>query len=252
MRRKAIALVLLLGLVAAPAALAGKPPKDTRYNQPVWFTWEKAVLDVIIVPPNHGQIVNGYGALGGANPNELNPYANSYLRAIESSVADWDRGVLQFGAAWLQSGLVTNVYVAGRDAIPDQALRNPEIVIFTDEAKGPILGVAVSTRPCLVDNSKFFITSYTYADMYNINGQEYGHCLGLEHVGGGPKGDQVIAHDVMNGTYADNPGSVGTHLHCVSNLNVKGLEQVFAGSLGQGAGGKTVYMDPSQYQKIRC
>lgn len=221
-----------------------------EYRQPVWFTWNKSVLDVLIIPPNHGQIVNGRGVLNGLDPNELTPYQNSYLRAIEKSVGDWDRAVEAFGATWLRSGLVTNAYVVGRDPIPNAALTNPEIVITTDEGKGPVLGVAVSSRPCLISNSKFFVTSFSYEDMYNTSAHEYGHCLGLDHSFGSPE-DQVISHDVIHATYEDTPGSVGTHLHCMSNLNVRGLERVFGGLYGQPSGG-TAVMSPTSYQRISC
>lgn len=117
---------------------------------------------MLIVPPEHGQIYNGNGALGGSSGgvNELDPYANSYLRATEQSAEDWDRAIAQFGAPFLQN-VVTNVYVVGRHDIPEQALKNPEIVVISDQSKGPILGVSFSTNPCIVDNSKFFVTSFT-------------------------------------------------------------------------------------------
>lgn len=180
MKRAVLVIVVLLLVASASSVRASH--SDQTYDLPLFFRWDKSVLDVIIVPPNHGQIVNDEGVLGGGDPNELTPF-NSYLDAIEASVADWDRAVEMFGSESLRSGVVTNVYVAGRDLIPTAALSNPEIVITTDETKGPILGVAVSTRPCIVDNSKFWTGSFTYADMYNVNSQEYGHCLGLEHVG---------------------------------------------------------------------
>lgn len=101
-------------------------------------------------------------------------------------------------------------------------------------------------------NSKLAVASFTFEDMYNINGQEYGHCLGLEHVEGGPPGDDALEHDTLNGVYTHVPGSAGTHRHCVSNLNVLGLEQVFKGVLGQSGGGETASLPPSAYQRIAC
>lgn len=207
--------------VVAPISSVGASHADGTYDLPVWFRWEKSVLDVIIVPPNHGQIINGDGVLNGGNPSELTPF-NSYLAAIEASVADWDRGIEMFAPEWLRSRLVTNVFVAGRDQIPTDVLTNPEVVIVTDETKANILGLAFSTRPCVVDNSKFFIQSFTYEDMYNINSQEYGHCLGLEHVV-----DNHPEHDPMAGIYVDGVGAKEGHLHCVSNLDVLGLTAVF-------------------------
>ena len=242
----ALAVVLTLGVIGtgAPAFAAAE------YHQPVWFTWEKSVLDVLIIPPNHGQIVNGRGVLGGLDPRELSPYENSYLRATEKSAADWDRAIDAYGATWLKAGLVTNIYVVGRDTIPNAALVNPEIVITTDEGKGPVLGITFSSRPCLISNSKFFVTSFSYEDMYNVSAHEYGHCLGLDHAYGSPA-DGVISHDVIHATYEDAVGSVGTHLHCMSNLNIKGVERVFGALFGQPSGGVAV-MAPTSYQKISC
>lgn len=233
----AVALVLALGALVPGAARAAH--EDGIFEQPVWFEWSTATLDVLIVPPEHGQVYNNNGALGGLDPAEANPLANSYLRAIERSVADWDRAVTEYGTSWLASGLITDVYVVGRDPIPEQAMRNPEVVIVTDQSKASILGVAFNTRPCLVVNSKFFVRSMNYEDMFNINAQEYGHCLGLNHVPGDAKGTAANGyrdgdlHDPMNGAYPHTPGSAGTDLHCMSNLNVKGLERSFARALGQ-------------------
>ena len=214
-------LLIVVVLLIASASSVGASHADQSYDLPLWFRWDRSALDVIIVPPNHGQIVNDEGVLNDGDPNELTPF-NSYMDAIEASVADWDRAVEMFGSEWLRSDVVTNVYVAGRDLIPPTALASPEIVITTDETKLNTLGVAVNTRPCIVDNSKFWIESFTYADMYNVNSQEYGHCLGLEHVV-----DNHPEHDAMAGQYVHQVGAQGTHLHCVSNLDVLGLEAVF-------------------------
>ena len=213
---------------------------DGTYELPVWFRWEQAVLDVLVIPPNHGQVANGNGALNGGDPSELTPF-NSYLRAVEDSIADWDEAVTRFAPSWLTTGLTTNVYVVGRDQAPPSAIQNPEIVIVSDEWKANILGVAVSTRPCIVDNSKFYTQSFTYEDMFNINAQEYGHCLGLEHVV-----DNHPEHDSMAGQYVHSPGARGADLHCVSNLDVKGLESVF-GSLFGRPGPDVVSLPVSEY-----
>ncbi len=136
------------------------------------------------------------------------------------------------GAGWLRAAYRTDVYVLGRDNVPPEVLTNPDILVFTDESEGPVLGVAVRLDPCLVRMSKLEIMSFTYADMYNVTGQEFGHCLGLQHVGsqGGvdPFSDQKHPeHDVMNGFYTHFVGDAATHLHCVSNLDVVGLEAAF-------------------------
>lgn len=217
--------------------------------QPVWFHWDRASLDVLILPPGHGQLVNGEGILAGGDLRELTPHANSYVDAIERSVKDWSRGVQSFGPSWLRSGLQIQAYVVGRDSIPSASLLNPEIVIVTDETKGPLLGAAVATRPCVVDNSKMYLTSYTYADMYSVNAHEVGHCLGLSHVGGAD--GFRIRHDTMHATYVHEPGAAGTHRHCVSNLNVAGLERVFGPLFGR-TGASPAALDGSSYERIAC
>jgi hypothetical protein len=249
-RTRVVRLSVLAGILASGLFIAGMPASAaTTYVQPVWFTWEKSNLDVLIVPPEHGQIYNSYGVLGGQGTNELTPYENSYLRATEQSAADWDRAIAQYGSSNLRS-VGTNVYVVGRDTIPQAALTNPEIVVTSDENKGVILGVSFSTRPCIVDNSKFFITSFTYDDMYSISGHEFGHCLGLDHSYGTPD-DSVIVKDVIYATYSENPGSIGNYKHCVSNLNVLGLERVFGGLWGQPSGG-SASLASTAYQRISC
>ncbi|MGH2709878.1 MAG: LVIVD repeat-containing protein [Actinomycetota bacterium] len=251
-------LSLVAGLVGLSLLAASAPAwAAPAYVQPLSFTWSKAVLDVLIVPPEHGQVYNSYGPLGGTSggPNELSLYQNTYLRAIERSVADWDRAVNTFGPSWLRSGLVTNAYVLGRDEIPESALTEPEIFIVTDQRQPTSLGFANSssadeTRVCVVDNAKFFTSSFTEADMYNVNGQEYGHCLGLAHAFGSPD-DSIITRDVVYGTQADEPGAIGTQGHCVSNLNVQGLERVFGGLFGQPSDG-LVSTEPATYERMPC
>lgn len=251
MRARAVAPIVVLAL--ALAALPAGASHDTgTYTQPVWFAWDRTDLDVIVVPPEHGQVLNGNGVGGGDPLNEVNPLASSYLRAIENSIADWDRAILQWGSPALQT-VRTTVYVLGRDPVPPSVLGSPEIVVATDQTKLFILGVAVRTGiTCLVDNSKFFVTSFGYQDMFNVNAQEYGHCLGLQHVPGhrndlnGIPGDK---HDPMNGNYPDSPGSATTDLHCVSNLNVAGLELVFQEALGGPPAAQVAAIPISAYQR---
>lgn len=230
------AIATLAATLAVSGSAFGQVP---TYEIPVWFNWDETELDVLIVPPAHGQLVNGAGALNGGDPAELTPF-NSYLDAIEDSVAAWDTAVQEFGSDWLKTNLVTHVYVLGRDDVPSDVLTDPEIVIVSDEHKGHILGLALSTRPCIVDNSKMMLSSFSYPDMFNINGQEYGHCLGVYHVvEPGPE------HDVMNGNYADPIGRPETHLHCPSNLDIAAVEMAFTNRSGNAAIPADVYRTSS-------
>lgn len=242
------AAALFLG-VAAGNALADH--EDGLYELPAQDDWTKGRLRVYIVPPSHGQLYNSSGPLAGGDPNEVTPFKNSYLRAIEDSIEEWNRGIREFGSKKLNQRFHADVYVLGRDTLPDQS--SPDILVVTDENKGPILGFAMGIRPCIVNNSQMFIRSFNYADMYNVMGQEYGHCLGLGHVGsqGGvePTSSQKHPeHDVMNGFYADSIGAADTHLHCVSNLDVKGLEYTFVQTLTGSGETQPVFMPVTKYR----
>jgi hypothetical protein len=209
----AVAVVAMM--CAAPASAASE-----GYRLPVWFNWDKTVIDVVIVPPEHGQIYNANGVFGGEGADELTPN-NSYMKAILHSIDDWKVAIEEFGSDRLKEELVINVSVLGQGST---TIGGAEILVVTDQTKGPVLGVAVSTLPCIVNNSKMFVSSFTYADMYNTNGQEFGHCLGLDHVV-----DDQPQLDVMNGHYPHNIGAKDTPLHPMSNLDVKALEYVFFG-----------------------
>lgn len=237
--------VVSTALLAAGAGPAQATHGDGTYEQPVWFEWSTATLDVLVIPPHHGQLINGNGLLGGFGIFELTPCTNSYLDAIKDGIGAWDRAVEKFGPDWLHDGLTLNVFVAGCGPHPTTTAF--EIVIHTSETKGPILGVAVSTRPCIIDNSKFFVTSFTENDMFSISAHEFGHCLGLQHVA-----DNHPHADLMDGVYAFSPGSSGNPRLCMSNLNVAGLAEVFADTLGKGGGGGTASVAVSDYVKMPC
>lgn len=245
-------LILVTTLTLVGAGLVGPArAQDVAYEQPNWFEWGETALDVVIIPPSHGQLFNGNGVLGGneGGASELTPF-NTYLKAMEKAIDDWDRAVATYGSPTLKAKFATNVFVAGRDSIPTNVLLDPEIVVLWDEEKATTLGISLSSRPCISDMSKSFIQSFTYADMYNVGGHEFGHCLGLDHTLG-PAGDPRIEHDIMFAFYNDGVGSSGNHLHCMSNLNVAGLEQSFGAALGH-SGGDSSFVPASQYQTIGC
>ena len=221
----AIATVLLsIPLIAL--ATGTSTAQEATYQESVFKTWDTTTLDVLIVPPHHGEIYNGNGPLGGGNPMEATPF-NSYLLATEDSIAAWDEAIARFAPDWLASTYETNPYVIGRDLVPPEALEDPEIVITASEHKGHILGVAVNLagNHCVINNSMFWTASYTYTDMYNISTHEFGHCLGAGHI----VSDEPT-HDVMFPTYNDTVGAKDNHEHCISNLNVMTLEASFAPS----------------------
>lgn len=250
--------ISFIALVAVLAALWVPPSRadhdDGLYELPSIAQWGKSHLVVHIVPPAHGQVFNfETGTLNGNDEAELTPF-NSYLEAIEAAIGAWETAVQRFGQPWLREAFEVDVYVLGRD-VPPAGVR-PDILVVTDENDPSNLGVAVRVIPCVVKMDKFDIVSLTYADMYNVTAQEFGHCLGLRHVGsqGGvdPLSDlKHPEHDVMNGFYTHPVGFEGTHLHCISNLNVLALEYVFstayAGLLPSGGPSSISFMPVDAY-----
>ncbi len=240
--------VLAFGLVAGgfvrPAIAA-----SATYSQPVLFEWDRHELDVLIVPPHHGQLLNGRSgtrALNGGDVNELNPLANSYLKALTRAITGWREAIATFGSRSLRK-LRLHVYVLGRDLPPSAALRDPEILFTWDETKGAILGLSArygEESPCVVSNSMLALNSFSSADMYNIAGHEFGHCLGINHAVG-PKG---IKRDLLYAVYGQNIGLESNTFQCMSNLNVKALELVYDGRETPDVA-KIAVRD---YKQIRC
>lgn len=242
--------VFLIAVAFVPAATADHDTYEQDVVTSDFYLLEDANVDVIIVPPAHGQLVNDNGVLNGQDTDELHPYRTSYLQAIEDSVDAWRDGIDAYGADWLQD-LTIDDYVLGRDDVPADVLADPDVVITNDEDKTVILGMAfrglmIPDSACTVHNSMAYLQSFTYADMYNINGHEFGHCLGLSHVVDGEP-----AHDLMDGTYDDDPGAAGNHLHCVSNLNIAGLEAAAGHLFGQGNSGEAS-VPISDYETLDC
>jgi hypothetical protein len=219
------------------------------YSEPVMFQRDTRVLDVIIVPPHHGQLLNGHSGtrpLNGGDPAELNPLANSYVKALTRAIGDWRKAIATFGSRSLRK-LKLNVYVLGRDVPPPSALSQPEIIFTWDETKGPILGVSVHAgdpTPCIVSNSMLALNSFSSPDMYNIAGHEFGHCLGIDHSVGG-KG---IKRDLLYAEYGQDVGLEDNTLQCMSNLNVKALELVY----DDRAEPTIATIAARDYKQIRC
>lgn len=230
-------------LVAACAALVAALPSlggaAESIRQQALFEWDRTTIDVVIMPPGHGQVYHDGGALP-AGAGDMDPVANSYSRAAEGGVRLWKPAVTAYGPAWLRTTLKINVFVAGRDALPSE----PEIVLVFGETFGPILGTSFGDGPCVAAVSKLYHVSFTANDVTNIAAHETGHCLGLAHL------DQPVPRDDLLQTVYQHPdGLRSTPVHCPSNLNVATLERVFRRAAGQGAGGGTAVMDPAEYRQ---
>jgi hypothetical protein len=252
-------LVMSAGWAPASGATKKKPPPDT-YRQPLFFEWDHNDLDVLIVPPGHGQLVNGPSndrLLNDGDPNEVNPLATSYLKATLKSITDWQRAIQAFGSASLKR-LKLNVYVLGRDVPSSSALNDPDVLIVFDETKGTTAGITYSpdavtldgqpvNSPCTIANSMWLVSSFSYSDMYNVAGHEFGHCLGVNHTTSSGS-DTVIKRDIMFYKQAEPIGNPKTSLNCMSNLNVNGIGLAFD---GKPAPTEAAVLS-TKYKKISC
>lgn len=255
MRKSLLVAVALIGAVLVPAGTVAAAESNT-YSQQIHDSWSEYKLDVIVVPPPHGQVYNSNGPLGGADPAEATPF-NSYVAAVEDSVAQWDKVIDSKGPRWMRKTSI-KTYVVGRDEIPESVQEDPEAVIAFNEHQTFILGVTFSIdnmpAECLISNSMFFTQSFTYTDMYSVNLHEFGHCLGLEHTAA-EKEDDIITHEMMAPSYPHDPGAAGTHFHCISNLNLKGVQLAFAEAFGRKPANLNttrIEMTPSQYRLYPC
>ena len=243
---------------------------DNDYHEYTLYEVDTEDIDVLIVPPA------GQGALYD-------------IVAIRLSIDAWESGINALGANWIKGangGIQINRYILGLDVPPPSALQDPEIIVLSAEYNPVLLfgiglqsplsycsqrggevgertshghgGVsfvaskcAVGGRTCVVLNTNNLLGGPRR--MYDLNAHEFGHCLGIGHVGDAGDFDAktVPMNDIMS--YQSNPQQV----HCVSTLNVRALEGVYGEVLNQPSStwlqpGDYKHMATSAYSQVTC
>lgn len=231
MRLSALALALV---ALAPVVLASH--EDGTYEIPIvpveQYRPKDLVYDVFLDLPT-----DNYGI---------------YRRAIEATVVDFGRGIEAFGRPELTSKFEMRVFVVGRDVPPADALASPDVLIVADDVeKAGILGVTfrglmLARSACVIDVGQQWNGYVSGAAMYNIAGHELGHCLGLDHVTSHPE------HDLMYEYYTHPTYDPTTHRHCVSTLDVKGVEAATQHLWGSGYGPDWMTQPVGEYQTLAC
>lgn len=106
---------------------------------------------------------------------------------------------------------------------------------------------------CLVLNTNFAATATGQHRMYDLNAHEFGHCLGIGHVGDALDFSSTAFPEADIMSYQFDPAQV----HCVSNLNVQGVQGTFAEALGRPSSEwlapfDFIHMDPADYEQVDC
>jgi hypothetical protein len=184
--------------------------------------------------------------------------------------------------AWLANGLNIHSYTLGFDTPPQSALTDPEIVVVA-ATYNPVLlfgigeqvplsicraqgGAMIGTQhihdgwvleqsscadggaQCVALNTNFL--TGTTVEMYDLVAHEFGHCLGVGHVGDAGDFDAktVPMNDIMSYQHS-------SHVHCVSSLNILALQGVYADILGQPGQLQPfdyVTQSPGSYSQTSC
>jgi hypothetical protein len=226
-------------LLFAPAASAADF-NDSDFHQEVWFEWDAAHLDVLILPP---QVA----------------YAPFRQQVLLDNVQNWADAIAGHGVSWLAGGVDLVAYAPGLQAAPPAGfeLNDPDIIVALNVEPGAVgaailtdwcsflpdvsghqhpgspvqvslytaVGCSGAEEPvCVITNTNW---QTTQQGLFRLNGHEFGHCLGLGHVGdaGDFTVNNVPTDDVMS--YVD--GVSG----CASSLDLFAMQGAFAAVLGE-------------------
>ena len=241
---------------------------DEQFHEYVLYNVDTYNVNVFIVPS--------------ASPN-----ATKDTQTMKAAAQAWADGIKQLGQPWFATKFKMNIYVLGQDTPPQDALQHPTIIILAAEYnKAVLFGIGIEPKQllcssigqgtilqypthshdgfqiqaadctgtgflCMAINTNFLLGSDVY--MQDLVAHEFGHCLGGGHVGDALdfSAKRVPIQDIMSYQHND------SQIHCVSDLNVRVLENLYAPLMGQNVtaplkAGDSYAMNQSEYQHAAC
>ncbi|HVL88126.1 MAG TPA: hypothetical protein VM681_09025 [Candidatus Thermoplasmatota archaeon] len=227
---------------------------DDDYHEVVLFTWDESTLDVVIVPPIHPLVTyrveavkqsvqawqDGIDEIGGwlSGRVVLNTFTiGDVATPTIDHVADpevivllsTEPGVLGIGIPW---DFFVCEFAFGESPYSLPAAFERALAGAHQHEGSPWAVFRASSCRDSTENVCFVVNTnwMMYQNgMYDLNAHEFGHCLGIGHVGdaGDFKAKKFPATDIMS--YQHDPNRV----HCVSTLNILAIQVAFAGVLGE-------------------
>jgi hypothetical protein len=250
---------------------------DDMYHQFVVYDLDTYEFDVVIIPSGTADTL-------------------SHTQAARQAVEAWGEGILELAQPWLAEAFRMDVYVLGEDIVPPEVLADPTIVVVLGGVL-PTAMAGIGLEPvqfsCLIleamgggNGTQHAGGHHVHANhngwntqwrqncagtsftcfainvvgvigdemaLYDLVAHEVGHCLGVGHVGDALdfRAKHVPKMDIMS--YYFDADQVG----CVSNMNVRTLEGVFAHLLDRPEEewlprGSYLEFDPLDYEQVEC
>jgi hypothetical protein len=237
---------------------------DDQYHQYVVYDLDTVTIDTVIVPP-----------AGGMTPDNL--------AASRQAVQAWSDGIEELAAPWLADNFTMTVAAVGVDVPSLDAVQDPEIVVISSSASFLVgIGLEPKQLACIIigeeivefygghdhngnlifaadcTNTGFTcfainVGAFDPRGLYDLIAHEVGHCLGPGHVGdaGDFRSRYAPVDDIMS--YQDDPA----HVHCVSNMNARVIEGVYAHLLDRPSEawlprGSFLPFDIIEYAQVDC